>query len=964
MERAHCHFKPLTLEGAGWGKTQLTVEEPPGDEIAKAYEEGDAAVQAATTLEPKDQALIGLIRSAHRPAIFVHSTDGVKVRGLRVQGASTAGPDSALTISTLVYFFKTKAAMADCVVAGPFGQGIRIGGGADVEIRHTLVAAVWDTGITVLGQAQGDTRPASRLHLIESDVRNVYHYGIAIGAGCDSTVVERCRISGTAWHGIRYDNASPTVTGNAIFSHARFGIYASGKTQATVRGNLFWKNEMAGVGCWFEDSDTIEGNSFIGNLRSGLEVLGGGEPVVTRNLFAGNPVAIACGAVAGRNGQTSAIGDPQLGENLFYENPVVLQVGEEKKPAPEGSLNTDPMFRDAAKDNFALAASSPARAGNIGVADPLTFAGPWPVLPEEKAIIPGDETRDSRSWTVPAAPKRSQAAEKAAAQSATEAKSWVADAFQLDDAAKREAAIERIRAAMTSGDVESARAGATAFLQLGPIEFDKASFRPAVRALLASEDIPTRAAAASAFTITGADAEDLPRIFALADDPAEEVRDKLTFVIVRLTNADLTGKEATEAILKLMAKLPRDSRSVAHAMWGVKLSPEIEAKVLEFVRGLDHASNGDVGYNFFYGTLSTQANKSEASCQRLIELLAHPDTTNVAGRSAWGLQQGVSRPEFPLVADAMMKVLEARSDGYLRGNALRCLRSYGSATQAPALKALLAKPGVTGDFRKTLDETLTALEARPAVGAASQPASAISSKEPPSPTARPIEKAEIEVEWKGKWWSATVLKKEGERTQIHYVGYGSEWDEWVTPERIRQLNGVAGQPAKTEEEEKKADEVARLVQRNRQAARLRAADDRQIYQPEELAEIESLYQVANRNWRTDEARASLKKLLEKYDRANRTGCATLYMGQMSTGQERLDYLTRAVEKFSDCYYFNGCQVGGYGRYVLALTLWETGEKEKARVLLEELKTTYKDATDHNGSPMGEAAEAVERELAG
>ena len=132
-----------------------------------------------------------------------------------------------------------------------------------------------------------------------------------------------------------------------------------------------------------------------------------------------------------------------------------------------------------------------------------------------------------------------------------------------------------------------------------------------------------------------------------------------------------------------------------------------------------------------------------------------------------------------------------------------------------------------------------------------------------------------------------------------------------------------------------------------------------------MQEIETLYQVANtKGKRSEEARASLKQLLEKYDKANRTGCATLYLGQASEGAERLEYLTRAVEKFSDCYYFNGCQVGGYGRYVLALTLWDKGEKDKARALLAELKTTYKDATDHRGRPMGEVAEAVEKELAG
>jgi hypothetical protein len=89
----------------------------------------------------------------------------------------------------------------------------------------------------------------------------------------------------------------------------------------------------------------------------------------------------------------------------------------------------------------------------------------------------------------------------------------------------------------------------------------------------------------------------------------------------------------------------------------------------------------------------------------------------------------------------------------------------------------------------------------------------------------------------------------------------------------------------------------------------------------------------------------------------------LYLGQASEGAERLEYLTRAVEKFSDCYYFNGCQVGGYGRYVLALTLWDKGEKEKARALIEELKTTLKDATDHSGRPITFLAAEAEKYFA-
>ena len=103
-------------------------------------------------------------------------------------------------------------------------------------------------------------------------------------------------------------------------------------------------------------------------------------------------------------------------------------------------------------------------------------------------------------------------------------------------------------------------------------------------------------------------------------------------------------------------------------------------------------------------------------------------------------------------------------------------------------------------------------------------------------------------------------------------------------------------------------------------------------------------------------------MLAKYDKANRTGCATLYMGQMSEGKDRLEYLTQAVEKFSDCYYINGCQVGGYGRYVLAATLWQNGEKDKARKLLDEIRKDYKDATTHRGKAIVELADAAEKEL--
>ncbi len=42
-----------------------------------------------------------------------------------------------------------------------------------------------------------------------------------------------------------------------------------------------------------------------------------------------------------------------------------------------------------------------------------------------------------------------------------------------------------------------------------------------------------------------------------------------------------------------------------------------------------------------------------------------------------------------------------------------------------------------------------------------------------------------DVLWKGTWYPATVKKVKGDECYIHYTGYGNNWDEWVGPDRIK-----------------------------------------------------------------------------------------------------------------------------------------------------------------------------------
>ena len=51
----------------------------------------------------------------------------------------------------------------------------------------------------------------------------------------------------------------------------------------------------------------------------------------------------------------------------------------------------------------------------------------------------------------------------------------------------------------------------------------------------------------------------------------------------------------------------------------------------------------------------------------------------------------------------------------------------------------------------------------------------------------PVVREEVEVEEGGTWWRAQVLEVRRGQYKIHYVGWGPEFDTWVTKDRIRRL---------------------------------------------------------------------------------------------------------------------------------------------------------------------------------
>jgi beta-lactamase regulating signal transducer with metallopeptidase domain len=128
----------------------------------------------------------------------------------------------------------------------------------------------------------------------------------------------------------------------------------------------------------------------------------------------------------------------------------------------------------------------------------------------------------------------------------------------------------------------------------------------------------------------------------------------------------------------------------------------------------------------------------------------------------------------------------------------------------------------------------------------------------------------------------------------------------------------------------------------------REAVDQQHYTKEQLQQADDLYQTAKKNWRGDAAIDAVKQLLEKFPGANTTGCALLHIGESTSGDEQLKYLTQAVEKYSDCFDNDSCQVGGFARLLLAEHYKQNGQPDKAQALYDEIRKDYPNAINHDG----------------
>ena len=142
---------------------------------------------------------------------------------------------------------------------------------------------------------------------------------------------------------------------------------------------------------------------------------------------------------------------------------------------------------------------------------------------------------------------------------------------------------------------------------------------------------------------------------------------------------------------------------------------------------------------------------------------------------------------------------------------------------------------------------------------------------------------------------------------------------------------------------------ASTLEELRAKARERMERDRTTFTDEQLRDIDSLYQVANKDLRAPSSRETLLKVVAMYPHANRAGCALLYLAQMSPPDEREAYLKRAIEEHADAWYGDGTQVGPFAKAQLAALYAVTNRSAEAALLAEEVERSFPEAVDHSGN---------------
>lgn len=276
------------------------------------------------------------------------------------------------------------------------------------------------------------------------------------------------------------------------------------------------------------------------------------------------------------------------------------------------------------------------------------------------------------------------------------AQRWTTAALQTEDGALRERTLAEMREALRGNDPARTEGALQALSRIRDLKYDKASFRPLVLPYLEAKSGSVCIAACWALYNTEREPDDLARVLALADRPDSAVFSGLTRVIRAFSDGQLTGA-ASDAVVKLLDAassgkvLVRNVRGVLRGLSGAQVSPEIEKRVLAMARNRTSRDSA------VRDALATWPDKSRAVVDVLLEAAVGGNRT--ARDALAGLWWGVRAEDQRHVADAMVRLLESRTDPERQTACLRLIGKYGSSDLVQTLEAWAANEQLAESVR-------------------------------------------------------------------------------------------------------------------------------------------------------------------------------------------------------------------------------------------------------------------------
>lgn len=401
--------KAVTLVGDGWDQTRVEMIGKLGATIEATWEQAIQMLEKLPLAERRAKARKLFERSTNRP-LFIRGTNEVTIRGM---GFFWAGPKNVNppAVMQLAEITNAVVTLEDVAVVGSPADGILVHGTGRISMNRCLVAGNWGRGLVVGGRG----RSVRSARIRDCDIRHNYQSHITIYTDPEGTVIEGCRLYGSAFFGLRPGGSRTLIAGNVIFDNARTAFYSLG-TSLVISNNLLLNNSFGGIVAWDGNRDLVVNNTFVNTNSYGISTIGTAKPRVRNNIFTGHRHALQSSFSAALPRDKALSGDMDLGRNLFWRNETnwVHAIPDPENPK-RGRLAVEeigkakliglaPGFVDVARRDYRLRADSLARREGVGAVSFPALNSPFPIQPEELAIIPEPGSWSFSEWKKPPKP--------------------------------------------------------------------------------------------------------------------------------------------------------------------------------------------------------------------------------------------------------------------------------------------------------------------------------------------------------------------------------------------------------------------------------------------------------------------------------------------------------------------------------------------------------------------------------